>query len=129
MAQWVKDQVWSLLCHGVNPSLVWEHPHAEIKATHTHTQPGNFFSSLVQFIFLCKLSIHLRFDHALVCLINPFSMEKYFWTLTQPDRLDTIKPTAHDHEMQVSKQQSRTLTPGLHLASHGSHFCPTLRIA
>ena len=129
MAQWVKDQVGSLLCHGVNPSLSGNIHMLRLRPhTHTHNM-GIFFSSLVQFIFLCKLSIHLRFDHALVCLINPFSMEKYFWTLTQPDRSDTIKPTAHDHEMQVSKQQSRTLTPGLHLASHGSHFCPTLRIA
>ena len=61
-----------------------------------------FFLSLVQFIFLSKLSIRLRFDHTIVCLINPFLMEKYFWTLTQPDTSDTIKPAAHGCEMQVS---------------------------
>lgn len=85
-----------------------------------------FFLSLVQFIFLSTLSIHLRFDHTIVCSINPFLMEQYFWTLTQPEISDTIKPTAHDW---CWKQQSRVLIAVLYLASHWSHLCPILNIA
>lgn len=62
---------------------------------------GSLFLSLFQFIFLSKLSICLRFDYTIICLIHHFVMKNYVWTLIQTNTSDTIKSMAHYCEMQI----------------------------
>lgn len=92
-----------------------------------------FFLSLCQLTLSSKLSICLRFDYTIVCVINRFFHREVFldrnpyWHIRHHKTHSPLLWKANNYW--CSNQWFRMLILVLYLASHWSYLCPTLNIA